>query len=65
MDDGKVQEVSLIIVSLEKKLAEEELKSGDAASIKDGVLNLKRKLGLFRQLLKTYTSLPYDYRKMC
>ena len=61
----KVQEVSHMICDLEKKIAEEEMNYKDADSIKDKIFNLKRKLGLFREVLRTYSPSSFNYRHSC
>lgn len=63
--DEKVEEVSHRIFDLEKKIAEEELNYNDVDSIKDRILNLKRKLGLFREVLRSYPTSSFKYRHIC
>lgn len=63
--DEKVKELSTIIFDLEKKIADEEMNFNDVDTIKDKILDLKRKLGIYKELLHNYSSPAVDFRNMC
>ncbi|MDQ6814510.1 MAG: cytochrome P450 [Bacteroidota bacterium] len=62
---AKVYEVSLRIAILEREIAQVETGARDGDSIKDKIFDLKRKLRLFREVLRNYPSTPFDFRNVC
>ena len=65
--EEKVREVSVIILSLEKAIAEEETNDKNVDSIRNKIENLKRKLGLFREIMKAHSSSSptFNSRHVC
>jgi uncharacterized coiled-coil DUF342 family protein len=61
----KAKQIVRIISAIEKKIAEEPKSPNDADSIKDKILNLKRKLGMFKEILRKYPSSPYNLNNEC
>lgn len=63
--ENKVLEVSNLILHLEQEIAEHEMNCNDVDSIRNKVLNLKRKVGFLREVLKNSSSSPYNYNNLC